>query len=223
MEQEFIYKDVYEPMKNLRPMQAIDVDLLAVKNHFEDAIWVAGRMGLMDIMKIQCDYSPELLKQFFATLAIKKDEDHTMEWMTGSTHCSATLRRFAGILGVPAGGGRRLHGPQRTYKSALFDLYTLAGTVGFAKGLLPIYSQLLRFFRATISPSGGNNDAIRGALVDLMHLSYQCAQDGDEESDFDGVRSIENKNFLPQRRINPRSNLWKRQDLIYKIGDMRWG
>ncbi|KAK1616130.1 hypothetical protein QYE76_021647 [Lolium multiflorum] len=154
MEQEFIYKDIYEPMKNLRPMQAIDVDLLAVNNHFEDAIWVAGRLGLKDIMKIQCDYSPELVKQFFATLAIKKDDDRTMEWMTGSTHCSATLRRFA------------------------------AGTVGSAKGLLPIYSQLLRFFRATICPSGGNNDALRGALVDLMHLSYKCARDVDEERNY---------------------------------------
>ncbi|KAK1679271.1 hypothetical protein QYE76_040119 [Lolium multiflorum] len=37
-EQEFIYKDIYEPMKNLRPMQAIDVDILAINNHFEDAI-----------------------------------------------------------------------------------------------------------------------------------------------------------------------------------------
>ncbi|KAK1667563.1 hypothetical protein QYE76_055722 [Lolium multiflorum] len=184
MEQEFIYKDVYEPMKNLRPMQAINVDILAVNNHFEDAIWVAGRMGLLDIMKIQCDYSPDLVKQFFATLAIKKDEERTMEWMTGSTHCSATLRRFAGILGVPVDGGRRLHGPQQTDKNALVDLYTSAGKIGFAKGLLPIYSQLLRFFRATICPSGGNNDALRGALVDLMHLSYKCARDVTEERNY---------------------------------------
>ncbi|KAK1696879.1 hypothetical protein QYE76_013576 [Lolium multiflorum] len=184
MEQEFIYKDVYEPMKNLRPMQAINVDILAVNNHFEDAIWVAGRMGLHDIMKIQCDYSPDLVKQFFATLAIKKDEERTMEWMTGSTHCSATLRRFAGILGVPVDEGRCLHGPQQTDKNALVDLYTSAGKIGFAKGLLPIYSQLLRFFRATIFPSGGNNDALRGALVDLMHLSYKCARDLNEERNY---------------------------------------
>ncbi|KAK1607319.1 hypothetical protein QYE76_030992 [Lolium multiflorum] len=95
IEQEFIYKDIYEPMKNLRPMQAIDVDILAINDHFEDAIWVAGKMGLLEIMKIQCDFSPDLVKQFFATLAIRKDEEHTMEWMTGSTHCSATLRQFA--------------------------------------------------------------------------------------------------------------------------------
>ncbi|KAK1653292.1 hypothetical protein QYE76_071097 [Lolium multiflorum] len=43
---------------------------------------------------------------------------------------------------------------------------------------------LLRFFRATISPSGGNNDALRGALVDLMHLSLRCARDGNEERDY---------------------------------------
>ncbi|KAK1615369.1 hypothetical protein QYE76_020886 [Lolium multiflorum] len=183
-EQEFIFKDIYEPMKNLRPMQAIDVDILAINNHFEDAIWVAGKMGLHDIMKIQCDFSPDLVKQFFATLAIRKDEEHTMEWMTGSTHCSATLRQFAGYLGVPVDGGRRLHGPQQTDKNALMHLYTSAGKIGQAKGLLPIYSQLLRFFRATICPSGGNNDALRGTLVDLMHLSYKCARDVNEERDY---------------------------------------
>ncbi|KAK1603543.1 hypothetical protein QYE76_018861 [Lolium multiflorum] len=183
-EQEFIFKDIYEPMKNLRPMQAIDVEILTINNHFEDAIWVAGRMGLHDIMKIQCDYSPDLVKQFFATLAIRKDEEHTMEWMTGSTHCSATLRQFAGVLGVPVDGGRRLHGPQQTDKNALVHLYTSAGKIGQAKGLLPIYSQLLRFFRATICPSGGNNDALRGTLVDLMHLSYKSARDENEEHDY---------------------------------------
>ncbi|KAK1643251.1 hypothetical protein QYE76_061056 [Lolium multiflorum] len=181
MEHEFIYKDIYEPMKKLRPMQAIDVDVLAVNNHFEDAIWVTGRMGLQDLMKIRCDYSPELVKQFFATLAIKKDVDRTMEWMSGSSHFRATLRRFAAILGVPAEEGRRLHGPQRADKNAMFDLYTSAGKVGTTKGLLPIYGQLLRFFRSTIAPSGGNNDAIRGSLVDLMCLSLRCARDENEE------------------------------------------
>jgi hypothetical protein len=104
--------------------------------------------------------------------------------MSGSTHCTTTLRRFASILGVPAEGGRRLHGPQRADKNVLFDLYTSAGKVGETKGLLTIYGQLLRFFRATISPSGGNNDAIRGTLVDLMYLSFRCARDENEESNY---------------------------------------
>jgi hypothetical protein len=57
----------------------------------------------------------------------------------------------------------------------LFHLYDQSGAVGTTTGLLPIYGQLLRFFRATIAPSGGNNDALRGALVDLMHHAYECA------------------------------------------------
>ncbi|KAK1666845.1 hypothetical protein QYE76_055004 [Lolium multiflorum] len=184
MEQEFIYKDIYEPMRKVRPMQAINVDLLAVNNHFEDAIWVTGRMGLQDLMKIQCDYSPELIKQFYATLAFRKDDERTMEWMSGSTHCVANLRRFASILGLPEEGGLRLHGPQKTDKNVLYNLYDSSGAVGSTKGLLPIYGQVLRFLRATIAPSGGNNDALRGALVDLMHLSYKCARDGNEDEDF---------------------------------------
>ncbi|KAK1608531.1 hypothetical protein QYE76_032204 [Lolium multiflorum] len=111
LEQEFIFKDIYEPTRKVRPMQAINVEKLAVNDHFEDAIWVTGRMSLQDLMKIQCDYSRELIKQFFATLAFKKDAEHTMEWMSGSTHCEATLHRFASILGLPIEGGLRLHGP----------------------------------------------------------------------------------------------------------------
>ncbi|KAK1643083.1 hypothetical protein QYE76_060888 [Lolium multiflorum] len=136
-EQEFIFMDIYEPMKNLRPMQAINVDILAINDHFEDAIWVAGKLGLHDIMKIQCDFSPALVKQFFATLAIRKDEEHTMEWMTGSTHCRATLRQFAGVLGVHVDGGRRLHGPQQTDKNALVHLYTSAERLVKLRGCFP--------------------------------------------------------------------------------------
>ncbi|KAK1606696.1 hypothetical protein QYE76_030369 [Lolium multiflorum] len=151
-EQEFIFMDIYEPMKNRDPCKL--------------SMWTFWR----------------------STITLKmlsgKDEENTMEWMTGSTHCSATLRQFAGVLGVPVDGGRRLHGPQQTDKNALVHLYTSAGKIGQAKGLLPIYSQLLRFFRATICPSGGNNDALRGTLVDLMHLSYKCARDGNEEQDY---------------------------------------
>jgi hypothetical protein len=137
MEQEYIYKDIYEPMKKVRPMQAINVDLLAENNHFEDAIWVTGRMGLQDLMKIQCDYSPELIKQFYATLAFKKDEDRTMEWMSGSTHCEATLRRFASILGLPEEGGIRLYGPQKTNKNVLLISMTHLERLDLPRGSFP--------------------------------------------------------------------------------------
>jgi hypothetical protein len=141
-------------------------------------------MGLHKLMKVQCDFSVPLIKQFYATLTFKKDDDHTMQWMSGSSPCEASFHKFAELLGYPFEGGRRLHGPQSTDKEVLYDLYTEEGAIGTITGLLPIYDQLLRFFRATVSPSGGNNDAIRGPLVDLLRLSCECAQDGDETRDF---------------------------------------
>ena len=184
MEQLFIYKDIYEPKSKVRPMQAIDVDLLSQNDHFEDAIWVTERMGLHKLMKVQCNFSIPLIQQFYATLSIKKDDDRTMQWMSGTSPCQASFHRFAELLGYPFEGGHRLHGPQRTDKDVLYDLYTENGVVGTITGLLPIYDQLLRFFRATIAPSGGNNDALRGTLVDLLRLSCECAQDSDETKDF---------------------------------------
>ncbi|KAK1663626.1 hypothetical protein QYE76_051785 [Lolium multiflorum] len=156
MEQIFIFKDIYEPMKKVRPMQVIDVELLSQNDHFDDAIWVTERMGCHKLMKVQCDFTIHLIKQFYATLTFKKDEDRTMQWMSGSS----------------------------PYKDALYHLYDENGAAGTITGMLPIYGQLLRFFRATIARSGRNNDALRGALVDLLRLSFECAQDGDETKDF---------------------------------------
>ncbi|KAK1669690.1 hypothetical protein QYE76_057849 [Lolium multiflorum] len=153
MEQIYIFKDIYEPMKK-------------------------------KLMKVQCDYSPDLMKQLYATLAFNKDEEHTIQRMSSSSPCEASFHRFVEILGYPFEGGHRLHGSQKTDKDVLFHLYDQSRAVGTTSGLLPIYGQLLRFFRATIAPGGGNNDALRGTLVDLMHHAYECAQDGDEESDF---------------------------------------
>ncbi|KAK1618388.1 hypothetical protein QYE76_023905 [Lolium multiflorum] len=123
MEQSYIFKDIYEPMKKVRPMQAIDVEFLSQNDHFEDAIWVNGRMGLQKLMKVQCDYSPDLIKQFHATLAFKKDEERIIQWMSGSSPCAASFRRFTAVLGLPYEGVHRFHGPQKTDKDVLYDIY----------------------------------------------------------------------------------------------------
>ena len=54
-------------------------------------------------------------------------------------------------------------------KSNLKELYSDESGVGTTSGLLPLYDILLRMFRESIAPSGGNNDAIRGGLVNLLH------------------------------------------------------
>ncbi|KAK1646610.1 hypothetical protein QYE76_064415 [Lolium multiflorum] len=114
-------------MKKVRPMQAIDVEFLSQNDHFEDAIWVTERMGLQKLMKVQCDFSVPLIKQFYATLAFKKDDEHTIQWMSISSPCEASFHRFAQILGYPFEGGHRLHGPQKTDKDVLYNLYDWSG------------------------------------------------------------------------------------------------
>lgn len=130
--------------------------------------------------RVKWDYNIPLIQQFYATLVIKKDDDRTMRWMTGSSPCEATFHKFAQLFGYPFSGGHSLHHPNCSDKDKLYDLYLESEVVGIITGLLPIYDQLLRIFRATIAPSGGNNDVIRGALVDLLALAFECAQDDEE-------------------------------------------
>jgi hypothetical protein len=106
-----------------------------------------------------------------------------MMWMTGTTPYQANFHRFAELLGYPFRVGHRLHGPNRSDKDSLYELYSEHGVVVTITGLLPLYDQLIRFFQDNIAPSGGNSDAIRGALVSLLALARECAKD-DENKDY---------------------------------------
>jgi hypothetical protein len=81
--------------------------------------------------------------------------------------------------------GRRVHNPgTKPDKDKLYDLYDSTGVVGFINGMHPLYDQLVRIFRENIAPSGGNNDAIRTSLVDLLSLAHECATSTDLDEDF---------------------------------------
>jgi hypothetical protein len=47
-----------------------------------------------------------------------------------------------------------------------------------------LYDLLVRIFRGNITPSGGNNDALRSSLVDLLIYSHECASSSDPNADF---------------------------------------
>jgi hypothetical protein len=96
---------------------------------------------------------------------------------------------FASLLGYASDGenpmGRRVHSlGTKPDKDKLYDLYDSTGVVGFINGLLPLYDQLVHIFRENIAPSGGNNDAIRTLLVDLLYLAHECASSSDPDEDF---------------------------------------
>jgi hypothetical protein len=81
--------------------------------------------------------------------------------------------------------GRHVHSPgSKPDKDKLYDLYDSTGVVGFINGLHPLYDHLVCIFRENIAPSGGNNDAIRTSLVDLLFLAHECATSSDPDEDF---------------------------------------
>jgi hypothetical protein len=84
---------------------------------------------------------------------------------------------------VPVGHCVHLHGVQLD-KNRLAPLYSSKGKIGTIKDLLPLYNILLCMFRENISPSRGNRDAIRAALVELMYLSHRCFVSTDPNEDF---------------------------------------
>jgi hypothetical protein len=180
-EQISIYEDIYASMK-MRPMRPLDLNFMKKKNEFAAALTVTQKLGLHHLMQIQCDYHEYYVKQFFSTLVFKKDEDISMVWMTDDTAYEANFHDFAAILGYSFDGlsspvGHRVHGPNHPNKDVLQDLYEPGYPVGKVAGLLPLYAQLVLLFRDNITPSGGNNDAVRTSLVNLLHYASRAAAD----------------------------------------------
>jgi hypothetical protein len=170
-------------------MHPIDLAFLKSKEYFVPAVQVVERLGLTGLMTCQCDYDPQIIVQFYATLAFTADDDRTFKWMTGTRYCESSFTRFASLLGFPFNGpmnpiGHRIHTLLPVNKNLLYDLYGPNGVPGQAAGLLPLYDLLVRIFRENIAPSGGNNDAIRSSLVDLLIYSHGCATSTDPNADF---------------------------------------
>jgi hypothetical protein len=126
-------------------------------------------------MVIKQDYCPRLIQQFFATLEFDTQDHIGFTWMTDEVRRHSTFTRFGKLLGYTFDGihfprGARLHLDTSEYnKKKIQFLYYPGGKAGETANLLPLYDILLRMFRANISPSGGNNDSIRGGLVHLRH------------------------------------------------------
>jgi hypothetical protein len=190
MEQLYIYQDIFAPMsKPIRPMHPIDLGFLKSKEYFVPAVQVVERLGLIGFMTCQCNYDPQLILQFYATLAFTGDDDRMFKWMTGTRYCESSFTRFAALLGYPFDGptnpvGHRIHTPLPVNKNQLSGLYGPKGIIGEVAGLLPLYDLLVHIFRENIAPSGGNNDAIRGSLVDLLIFAHDCATSTDPDEDF---------------------------------------
>jgi hypothetical protein len=115
-------------------MSAIDMDHLWNKPYFDEAVNVIKRMGLSQLFTIQCDYDKELILQFYSSLVMMNDDDHTMKCMSGANHCTATFHDFDDALGFEFDGpnalGARFFNPGGPNKDSLYELYSSTREVG---------------------------------------------------------------------------------------------
>jgi hypothetical protein len=172
-------------------MHVLDRTHLRKKSeYFCDALQIMKRLGLFHLMDIQCHYNEKIIQQFYATLSFEKNEALTFKWMIGDEMHQSDFYEFARLLNygfqgfsVPVGYRVHQHGAHPD-KNRLAPLYSSSGKIGTIVGLLPLYNILLRMFPESISPAGGNRDAIRSTLIELMYLSHRCYMSEDPNEDF---------------------------------------
>jgi hypothetical protein len=182
-----IFQQIYAPMSTrVCPMNYIDIEFLFKDEYLQDALWVTEKMGLHKFMAIKQDYCPNLIQQFFATLEFDDRDNIGFTWMNNKVRKHSNFTHFGQILsyefdGLHSPSGHRMHLDTSEYnKKKIAPLYIQGGNLGDTANLLPLYEILLCFFRANISPSGGNNDSIRGGIVHLLHYAHPIFEEGEE-------------------------------------------
>ena len=148
--------------------KVLNLDALNLKPYFQEAVWIARKLGLEKLISHQQNYDITFVQQFFATLVFGDDEKITMTWMTGPNRCSSNFEEFAKLLGYPFRGastsvGRRMHHEGVAYdKARLAPLYYKDSDRSSTSDLLPTFNIFLRMTRFSIAPQAGNVDALRG-------------------------------------------------------------
>ncbi|KAK1681786.1 hypothetical protein QYE76_042634 [Lolium multiflorum] len=178
--QEEIFYEVYVPFKKgVAPQHAIDTGKMAASRYFAEAYAMCGEFGLYPIMELNKDYDVGLIHQFYATVHFDSDEAKTFRWMSHERLLESNLAKFGSALGYPRlpgvdENGWRCHDSSFSQpREVLENLYIKGwGVPGKSADLLPTWDIMLRVYRETIGPKGGNLDELHLYEVDLMANSF---------------------------------------------------
>ncbi|KAK1602682.1 hypothetical protein QYE76_007859 [Lolium multiflorum] len=185
--QEEIFYEVYVPFKKgVTPQHAIDTGKMAASKYFAEAYAMCGEFGLYPIMELTKEYDVEMIHQFYATVHFDTDEAKTFRWMSSDKLLESNLAKFGSALGYPRlpgvdANGWRCHDSSFSQpREVLEPLYIKGwGIPGKSVDLLPTWDIMLRVYRETIGPKGGNLDELH--LYEVDHMANSFAKRGTGE------------------------------------------
>jgi hypothetical protein len=161
------------------PHHTIDIEKMRMTpRYFGEALAMCEEFGLLPIMEFNNAYDEELIIQFYTTVHFQDDEARTFRWLTNGIYLESDLARFGTSLGYPRLEGEDANG-WRCHDSEFFmdrevlrPLYIQGwANPGTSADLLPTWDIMLRIYRETIGPKGGNFDELHSFEVDLMYNS----------------------------------------------------
>ena len=96
---ELVYNNVVCSLKNTYvPQHYFDVDML--RKSRPDVMELMDYHGISLLMNCDIPFSPELLREFYATVYFSEVGPRTVTWMSGGIKCEATLAEFGELFGL---------------------------------------------------------------------------------------------------------------------------
>jgi hypothetical protein len=140
-------------------------------------------LDLKAFFEHRCNWNDNIIRQFYATTEIKKDEQ-TIEWITGQRKYSATFREFAAanMLNYDFLTAHDSHDIVEedelddAYKRQFYEpaRIVMRTHVGKVTGLRHHPAILNKIARVTIMPKSGNREVIRHKYWNLIsHIMYR--------------------------------------------------
>jgi hypothetical protein len=139
-------------------------------------------MGIAYLMGLRCDYSQEVVAQFYATLYVDRDENE-MHFTLGGKHFKISVYEFGHLFKLRGATTTnqfssdlvRLHCEYELEVTKMRFMYDRGyGNInyGHTSGLTLYYKMLNLLFRYTLCPRGGDSDNISHRARNLL---YQMA------------------------------------------------
>jgi len=133
-------------------------------------------MDLADLVFLQEDYYPDLIRQFHCTVFFHDDDARTMTWMAGREQCTSNYAAFCEALGYGNGraSGFKIHSERTMAAGVLSFCYPKKRHYDppSMSGMYFFYFTLARLFKENLVSKSGDHVMCHGYHANLMFYCH---------------------------------------------------